>query len=208
MALDLEDQEQLDEFKVWWNKYGKLTINIVLALLLVYVAWQGYQYMQHQKAVEASDLYQKLVQLDSKKADLVKSEGAKLMNDYTSTPYAGRAAVLLAKTSFQSDDIKSAKSQLEWAIANAQEDAVKAIARLELSTILLSEKDYEGAERLLTGDIDPGYIGLKDSLVGDVYIAQGKSAEAKQAYENALEKLDRDGRLYSLTQQKLDALGS
>lgn len=208
MALDLEDQEQLDEFKVWWNKYGKLTINIVLALVLIYAAWQGYQYMQHQKAVEASDLYQKLVQLDSNKADLIKFEGAKLMNDYASTPYAGRAAVLLAKTSFQSDDIKSAKSQLEWAIANAQEDAVKAIARLELSTLLLSEKDYDGAEKLLTADIDPGYIGLKESLVGDIYIAQGKTKEAKQAYENALAKLDRDGRLYLLTQQKLDALGN
>ncbi len=208
MALDLEDQEQLDEFKVWWGKYGKLTINVVLALVLAYAAWQGYQYMQHKKAVEASDLYQKLLQLDSKKADLVKSEGAKLMNDYASTPYAGRAAVLLAKTSFESDDIKSAKSQLEWAIANAQEDAVKAIARLELATLLLSEKDYAGAEKLLNQEIDPGYAGLKDSLAGDIYIAQGKTTEAKQAYENALTKLDSDGRFYLLTQQKLDALGS
>lgn len=208
MALDLEDQEQLDEFKVWWNKYGKLAVNIVLALVLVYAAWQGYQYMQHQKAVQASDLYQKLVRLDSKEIDLVKSEGAKLMSDYASTPYAGRAAVLLAKNSFQSDDLKSAKSQLEWAIANAQENAVKAIARIELSTLLLSEKDYDGAEKLLTGDIDPGYVGLKESLVGDIHIAQGKTTEARQAYENALAKLDRDGRLYLLTQQKLDALGS
>ena len=60
---------------------------------------------------------------------------------------------------------------------------------------------------MLKADIDPGYIGLKESLVGDVYIAQGKTTEAKQAYENALAKLDRDGRLYLLTQQKLDALG-
>jgi predicted negative regulator of RcsB-dependent stress response len=208
MALDLEDQEQLDEFKVWWGKYGKLTVNVVLAFVLAYAAWQGYQYLQHKKAVEASDLYQKLVQLDATKIDLVKLEGAKLMNDYASTPYAGRAAVLLAKTSFESDDVKSAKSQLEWAIANSQEDAVKAIARIELSTLLLSEKDYDGAEKLLSAEIDPGYIGLKESLVGDIRIAQGKTAEAKQAYENALAKLDREGRLYLLIQQKLDALGS
>ncbi|HSR02788.1 MAG TPA: tetratricopeptide repeat protein, partial [Methylophilaceae bacterium] len=155
MALDLEDQEQLDEFKVWWGKYGKLTINVVLALVLTYAAWQGYQYMQHKNAVEASDLYQKLLQLDSKKVELVKSEGAKLMNDYASTPYAGRAAVILAKTSFESEDINSAKSQLEWAITNAQEDAVKAIAQLELATLLLSEKDYAGAEKLLNQEIDP-----------------------------------------------------
>ncbi len=207
MALDLEDQEQLDEFRVWWSKYGKLTVNIVLAAVLVYAAWQGYQYMQYKKAVEASDLYQKLVQQDSK-IDLVKSEGAKLMNDYTSTPYAGRAAVLLAKTSFQADDINSAKSQLEWAIENAQESAVMAIARIELATLLVSEKDYDGAEKLLSEEIDPGYVGLKENLLGDIYLAQDKTTEAKQAYAKALEKLERDSRLYLFAQQKLDALGS
>ncbi|HSR02230.1 MAG TPA: tetratricopeptide repeat protein, partial [Methylophilaceae bacterium] len=98
--------------------------------------------------------------------------------------------------------------QLEWAITNAQEDAVKAIARLELATLLLNEKDYAGAEKLLNQDIDPGYAGLKDSLAGDVYIAQGKTEEAKLAYENALSNLDSEGRFYLLTQQKLDALGS
>ncbi|MGJ8620795.1 MAG: YfgM family protein [Methylophilaceae bacterium] len=207
MALDLEDQEQLDEFKVWWSKYGKLTVNAVLAAVLVYAAWQGYQYMQYRKAVEASDLYQKLVQQDSK-IDLVKSEGAKLMNDYTSTPYAGRAAVLLAKTSFQADDINSAKSQLEWAIENAQESAVMAIARIELATLLVSEKDYDGAEKILSEEIDPGYVGLKENLLGDIYLAQDKTTEAKQAYAKALEKLERDSRLYLFAQQKLDALGS
>ena len=34
MAYDLEEQEQLDEFKVWWKKYGKLAINLVLAALV------------------------------------------------------------------------------------------------------------------------------------------------------------------------------
>ncbi|MGQ0443098.1 MAG: tetratricopeptide repeat protein, partial [Methylophilaceae bacterium] len=53
MALDLEEQEQLDEFKTWWKKSGKLTTYLVLAVLLTYVAWIGYQYFQHKKAVEA-----------------------------------------------------------------------------------------------------------------------------------------------------------
>ncbi len=208
MALDLEDQEQLDEFKIWWDKYGKLIINTVLAAVIAYAAWQGYQYFQHKKAVEASDIYQKLVQTDSTNADLIKSEGARLMNDYASTPYAGRAAVLLAKSNFEAEDVASAKSQLEWAASNAQETSVQAIANLQLATLLLGEKNYAGAEQLLTQEIDPGYVGIKDSLLGDVHVAQGKTSEAKHAYQNALTNLDTEGRLHLFTQQKLDSLGS
>ena len=125
MALDLEDQEQLDEFKVWWNKNGKQAIALVLAIFIAYAAWQGYEYSQHKKATEASDLYQSMLQLDATKADLVKEAAAKLMDDYSGTPYAGRAAVFLAKSDFAADDIKRAKSQLEWAIAHAQETSCK-----------------------------------------------------------------------------------
>ena len=207
MALDLDDQEQLDEFKAWWAKYGKVTIGIVLLLLVAYASWQGYQYFQHKKAVEASDIYQTLVRLDPANVDLVKSEADKLKKEYAGTPYAGRAAILLAKSNFKANDIKGAKDQLEWAIANAKESSVKAIASLQLATLLLNEKDYTGAQKVLSASIDQGYAGLKDSLQGDVYLAQGKTAEAKQAYQSALINLDAEGRLRLYTQQKFDSLG-
>lgn len=208
MALDLEDQEQLDEFKEWWDKNGKRLISLVLLALVAYASWQGYQYFQHKKSAEASDIYQGLVQLDPEKAESLKSDAAKLMDDYSGTPYAGRAAVLLAKSNFSAQNTDSAKTQLEWAIAHAQETSVQAIASLQLATLLLDEKDYAGAEKILSADIDQGYAGLKDDLQGDVYLAQGKAAEAKQAYESALMNLDSEGRLHLFTQQKLDALGS
>jgi len=208
MALDLEEQEQLDEFKVWWKKNGKLAINLVLAALVAYIAWAGYGYFQQKKAVEASELYQNLVQLDVAKIAEIKVQSAKLMENYSGTPYAGRAAVFAAKNNFAANDAKSAKSQLEWAIANATESSVKAIASLQLASILLEEKNYESAQKVLSVELDKGYDGLKQGLQGDVYLAQGKQAEAKKAYENALTNLDENGRLHQYTQQKLESLGS
>ena len=208
MALDLEEQEQLDEFKVWWNKYGKLTINLVLALLVAYSAWTLYQYFQQKKAVEASEIYQSLVQLDATKIGDIKTQSAKLMESYAGTPYAGRAAVFAAKSNYAANDGKSAKAQLEWAIGNAKESSVKAIASLQLASILLEEKNYDGAQKVLSANIDKGYDGLKQGLQGDVYLAQGKQTEAKKAYESALDNLDENGRLHQFTQQKLEALGS
>ena len=207
MAYDLEEQEQLDEFKAWWKKNGKLATNLVLAVLVAYAAWQFYGYFQNKKAVEASGLYQTLVVLDSTKTAEIKAQSAKLMEDFSGTPYAGRAAVFAAKANFAANDSKSAKSQLEWAIKNAKESAVKAIAGLQLAGILYEEKSYDYANKVLTAINDKGYAGLKANLQGDVLLAQGKQAEAKKAYQTALENLDVQGKLHQYTQQKLESLG-
>ncbi len=207
MAYDLEEQEQLDEFKAWWKKNGSMAINLVLAALVAYSAWQGYHYFQNKKAVEASGLYQTLVTTDPTKVGEIKAQSARLMENFESTPYAGRAAVFAAKTNFATNDSKSAKAQLEWAIKNAKESAVKAIAGLQLASILFEEKNYDEANKVLTAINDKGYDGLKNSLQGDVLLAQGKQVEAKKAYATALENLDVQGRMHQYTQQKLESLG-
>jgi predicted negative regulator of RcsB-dependent stress response len=208
MALDLDDQEQLDELKLWWNKYGKMTISLVLLALIIYASWQGYQYVQHKKAVEASEIYQSLGELDPSKVDDIKALSHQLTTDYAGTPYAGRAAVLQARSQYIGGDIKGAKSQLEWAVVNATETSIKAVASLQLARVLLADKDYAGAEKVLSAEIDAGYIGLKDDLLGDVLLAQGKTVEAKERYTAAIANLDSEGRFYMLTKQKLQSLGS
>ncbi len=207
MAYDLEEQEQLDEFKAWWKKNGSMAINLVLAALLVIAAWQGYHYYQGKKAVEASALYQELTVTDLTKAADIKVKSATLMENFSGTPYAGRAAVFAAKANFAANDSKSAKLQLEWAIKNAKESAVQAIAGLQLAEILYDEKNYDEAQKVLAAISDKGYEGLKANLQGDVLVAQGKPAEAKKAFENALNNLDEKGKLHQYTQQKLESLG-
>jgi predicted negative regulator of RcsB-dependent stress response len=207
MAYDLEEQEQLDEFKAWWKKNGKLATNLVLAALIAYAAWQGYGYYQNKKAVEASTLYQALVVAETSKGTEIQSQAAKLTAEYASTPYAGRAAILSAKASLAANDTKAAKTQLEWAAKNAKESTTKAIASLQLAGILFEEKNYDAALQLLTNDADKGFTGLKEDLKGDIYLAQGKTAEAKKAYETALNELDSQGRMQQYTRQKLEALG-
>ncbi len=207
MALDLEEQEQLDEFKVWWDKYGAMATNIVIAALLAFVAWQSYQYFQNKKSVEASDLYQNMLQLEATESAEIKTLSAQLMEGYTGTPYAGRAAVYAAKNSFEGKDNKSAKSQLAWAMGNAKETSVQAIATLSMASLLLEEKKYDDALSVLEEVVDVGYSGLKNMHQGDIYLAQGKDLEAKKAYEKALVTLEANGRLRLLTQQKLESLG-
>ncbi|NOU40901.1 MAG: tetratricopeptide repeat protein [Methylotenera sp.] len=207
MAYDLEEQEQLDELKAWWKTYGKTIGNALLALLVVYAGYQGWHYYQAKQSVEASTEYQALQVIDNKDVKEIQAKSAILMDKYSATPYAGRAALLAAKANYQANDIKSAKAQLDWAIKNAKETSVAAIAGLQLANILAEEKDFTGALKLLESPHDAGFDGLYSDLKGDVLTALGKKAEAKAAYEHALTKLDAQGKYRTLTQQKLEALG-
>lgn len=207
MAYDLEEQEQLDEFKAWWKAYGKMVGNLALAALLGYAVFQGWHYYKNNQAVGASTQYQELVVTDEKDVKAVQAKSAILIDKFSSTPYAGRAALFAAKANYQAGDAKSAKAQLEWAISNAKESSVSAIASLQLANILAEEKNFDGALKLLNAKHDAGFDGLFSDLKGDVLVALGKTNEAKAAYQQALTALDTQGKYRALTQQKLEALG-
>jgi predicted negative regulator of RcsB-dependent stress response len=207
MAYDLEEQEQIDELKAWWKQNGKMISTLVIGVLVAFSAYQGWHYFQNKQAVEASAQYQELTVTDEKDLKSIQAKSATLMDKFTGTPYAGRAALFAAKANYQANDAKSAKAQLDWAIKNAKETTVSALASLQLANILAEEKDFEGALKLLNASHDAGFDGLFADLKGDVLVSLGKSAEAKTAYEEALAKLDQRGKFRALTQQKLEALG-
>jgi len=207
MAYDLEEQEQLDEFKAWWKQNGTMISTLLISLLVAYIAYQGWHYYQNKQAVEASTQYQELLVTEDKDLKAIQTKSAMLMESFSATPYAGRAALFAAKANYQANEIKSAKAQLDWTIKNAKESAVSALATLQLANILSEEKDFEGALKLLNAPHDSGFDGLFADLKGDLLVSLGKNAEAKEAYQQALTKLEPQGKFRVLTQQKLESLG-
>lgn len=206
MAYDLEEQEQLDEFKAWWKQYGTMVSSLLIGLLVAYSAYQGWHYYQNKQSVEASTQYQELTVTDEKDLKAIQTKSAALMESYSGTPYAGRAALFAAKANYQAKEIKSAKAQLGWAIKNAKETSISALASLQLANILAEEKDFEGALKLLNAPHDAGFDGLFADLKGDVLVSLGKNSEAKEAYQQAMTKLEPQGKFRALTQQKLESL--
>ena len=207
MAYDLEEQEQLDEFKAWWKQNGKMLTSLLVAVLVGYAAFQGWHFYQNKQSVEASTQYQELLVVDEKDLKIIQAKSAMLMESFSGTPYAGRAALFAAKANYQANEVKSAKAQLDWAIKNAKETSVSALSSLQLANILAEEKDFEGALKLLNARHDAGFDGLFADLKGDVLVSLGKNVEAKEAYQQALTKLELKGKFRALTQQKLESLG-
>lgn len=208
MAYDLEEQEQLDAFKRWWDKNGNMVLVAVGVLIVAFAATQFWKHHRNQQALEASTFYQQLLDTPAQDHKAIQSLSSQLMDNYAGTPYAGRAAVAAAKANYEAKDGKSAKSQLEWAIANAKESAVRSIARLQLAAIQLDEKAYAPALKTLEAKDNAGFEGLFADLRGDVLVAQGKKADAKQAYQQALAHLEAQGAYHQYVAHKLEALGS
>lgn len=208
MAYDLEEQEQLDALKAWWNQYGNHVLMAVTVAFVAFAGFQGWKYYQHQQGIQASAQYEALTQLDIKDIKKIRGVSGQLMEKFSGTPYAARAALMAARANYEAGDVKSAHAQLEWAMAHTRDEAVKSIAQLQLAGLQFEEKNYDAALKTLVDKHEPAYDGLLYDLKGDILVAQGKPAEAKKAYAVALAKLDEKGRFRKYTEQKLDALGS
>jgi predicted negative regulator of RcsB-dependent stress response len=137
----------------------------------------------------------------------VRDIAAQIIDRYGSTQYAGMASLSAAKASFTTGELDAAKKNLQWAIDHARDDEMRDVARLRLAGILLDEKKYDEALKFLSAEPRPAYVGLYADLRGDVLAAQGKAAEARSAYQVALDKSDARSQYRSVVEMKLDALG-
>lgn len=207
-AFDLEEQEQLDALKAWWKQWGNYVIYGIAALLIAVAGWQYWKNHTAKQSVEAASHFESMNNaLEAGDMKTAREQGALLVDKYGSTPYATRAALLVASINVQGKDTKSAKAQLEWAAANTKEAALRDVARLRLAGLLLDEKDYEGALKQLNAAHTDAYGPRFDDLKGDVYLAQGKTGEARAAYSAAYAKLKDDNPLHGVVEMKLDSLG-
>jgi predicted negative regulator of RcsB-dependent stress response len=208
MAYDLEEQEQLDAIKGWWNDYGKLVMLAVVACLVTLAAFQGWRYYKAQQAERAAALYTQLDQAErANESKKVRDIAVQLIDKHGSTQYAGMAALSAAKASFTTGELEEAKKNLEWATKNARDEEMRDVARLRLAGVLLDEKKYDEALKLLATEPKASYAALYADLRGDVLSAQGKSVEARAAYQLALDKSDARSQYRPLIEMKLDALG-
>ena len=205
---DLEEQEQLSALKSWWQQWGTLLllgIGLALAAIAGYQVWGWYK---NKQSLEAADVYGSLHKHvragDVKQA---REAAASLTQHYPSTGYAGLGALVAARANFEAGDLASAKQNLQWVLDHVRDEDIKAVARFRLASVLLDEKQYDAALKLL--DVKPEHpmIGLYADLRGDVLVAKGLTAEARAAYQTAFEKTDAKSPYRNLIQLKIDSIG-
>lgn len=208
MAFDVQNQEQIASARTFWQKWGRLIVTLFVVFIMAYLGFKGDSYLQYQQAEKASVAYEQ-VEMAAVANDIAQLEVSvkRLQKDFVSSAYATRGSLILARAAFENGDLLMARSALEWVLGHSKEESVKAVARLRLASLLLDQKNYTAAivelERSRPFGFDAFFLDLK----GDVLVAKGAPASARDAYKSALSKLSSDSLQYQFTQMKLDALG-
>ena len=209
MALDLEEQEQLAELKAWWKQHGNRILSIVVAVAVGFAGWVAFRSYSQSQSMQASVLYDSLAKAaQANDAKALRDASGTLVESYSGTTYASMGALLAARYYFDRDDLKSAKAQLQWVVERGSSDDFKQLARLRLAAVLLDEKSHDEALKLLEDKPAGVYEAQYAALRGDIHVARNQAAEAKAAYQLALEKADKkNGPFQESMRMRLEALG-
>jgi predicted negative regulator of RcsB-dependent stress response len=207
MAYDLEEQEQLAELKAFWNKFGNLITWVAIIALAGYAGYNFWNQHQRSQSADASALYEEMrLALSVNDNAKVQRIAADVESKFAGTAYAQMAALGAAKGAFEANDLKAAKAQLQWVVDHGS-DEYKSIAKLRLAGVLLDEKSYDEALKVLGTEFSPQFAGSVADRKGDVLVAQNKLVEARAAYTAALAAMDPKSPGRRIVEVKLESIG-
>lgn len=210
-AYDMEEQERIDALKDWWAKWGTWIYAAIGAFLVGVLAVQGWRYYQKSQGEQAEVLF-KSVQKTAQEGAAAKetkklSEAASAMAEkFPNTFYASEAQLMAAKASFDANDFAAAKKHLQW-VADKGPAVHSNVARIRLASVLLEEKQFDQALKMLDQVKDEAFTSMAVDLRGDILVSQGRRDEARAAYQIAVEKAGDRSPMKALSQAKLDGVG-
>lgn len=203
------DEEQVEALMNWWKENGtQLMIGIVVVLAGTF-GFQSWQASVDEQGESASALYE-----DLRAAMLVTSEISEeqvttaryladtLIKEHESTVYAKFAGLQMAKLSLERGELDQAEKDLQW-VVDQDDDELRPLARIRLARIVLSQGDLERALSLANDEDQGAYKSSYAEVRGDIYLQMGKEADAREAYQTALNELAEAGS-NPLVQMKLD----
>ena len=211
--LDLQEQEQVDQLKAFWQQYGNLITWTLTLALGGFAAWNGWNWWQREQAIKASSMFDELERA-AQATDAERSARilADLKERFPRTAYAQQGALLAAKVQAEKGQTDAALASLAWASDNADEDEIRTIARLRAAGLLIDKKQYDAAlaqlDAAASGKNAKEFEALVADRRGDVLLAQGKQDEARKAYELAYKAIDEKLEYRRLIDAKLTALGA
>ena len=216
--LDLQEQEQVDALKAFWTQYGNLitwTLTIVLAL---YAAYNGANWLQRSKALQASTMYGD-VELAAHAGDAdraahifadmkAKTVVSFLPRAIAPVPtYTQQAGLMAARVQTEKGQAANAMASLQWVVDNGNAENA-AVARLRLAGLLADAKKPDEALHQLDQISLPAFGALVADRRGDILLAKGDKAGAVAAYAKAFDALPVEQQYRLVIEAKLTTLGA
>ena len=207
--LDLEEQEQLDELKHFWKRWGDLITWVLIVVLGSYAALMGWQSYSVKQATQSAALYD-TVERAAVTGDmaLLDRSVADIKDKFASTSYAQQAALLAARLYQIKSRPNDAKAQLTWVIDQSSDEGYQSLARLRLAALLIEDKAFDEARKQLSVKSPAAFAPLMADRLGDLDMLQNQTAEAVKHYQQAWKGFEPNAEYRRLVAVKLAALGA
>ena len=206
--FDLEEQEQLDQLKHFWSKWGTPITGALIVVFGSFAAWNGYQYWQARQSTQAAALADAVTQaVEGQQLDRIGQALTDLKSDYAGTQQAAQAGLLAAKAYADAGQWDQAKETLTWVADKGSDNGLQSLARLRLATVLIEQKQPDDALKQLSASFPAEFTAVAADRRGDAYAQQDKKTEAVAEYEKAYKAFDSQIDYRRLVEFKLNALG-
>ena len=175
--------------------------SLVAAIVIVAAGFGGWNFWEGQQLATqgaASDLYEEILELTlvepgqqiaTDDADRIIALSAQLRDDFSQSTYASFGALFAASQHVASNDLEAAEADLQWIIDNhgkgfmAKTDSgLLLTANLRLGRVILARGDAERALALVNSVAPQSFEAGYSELRGDIYLALGRRADARDAY--------------------------
>ena len=206
--LDLEEQEQLDQLKAFWAKWGNPISWLLIVVLAAYAGWNGWQYWQRDKANKAATLFGELeLAVQAKDTDKVLRIVSDMDANVPGTALAEQGLFMAAKALADAGQWSQAKAQLLAAQSRTKDAGLKASIALRLAAVEMNAQDWDAALAHLQGTWPASYTGLIGDRKGDLLSAKKDLAAAVKAYQASYQALPVGSAYRGMVGVKLNALG-
>ncbi|GGJ01088.1 YfgM family protein [Halopseudomonas pertucinogena] len=204
------EEEQIERIRDVWQRHGVPVLTGVVLALAGVLGWNAWTNHQENKALNASVVYQNMLEsVLQDDTETGRARGAELAeqlrNEYAGTEYARFAALMQARLAVESGDFATAENLLREVAEEADDQALKEIATQRLARVLAQLDRAEEALDLFSGSVSGALLAGREEVRGDLLLSLGRVADARQAYQAALQATE-DNRARPQLQLKLDDL--
>ncbi|REC93515.1 YfgM family protein [Kushneria indalinina] len=208
-----EEDDQLAAAKRFWHNYAKPILGGIIIAGAGLFAWHWWQDHQQAQSEAASLQYQQLIQLTSR--DSLDDSGRQaaqsiidaIRDQHGGTLYADLAGMIQARLAVEGNDLQAAEQALDDVRQSSDRDEIRALAGLELARVQLGQDNADGALETLNGLQLPEAMAARGADIrGDIQLALGNTAEARSAWQDAVNLAREHDQELSGIQLKLDDL--
>jgi predicted negative regulator of RcsB-dependent stress response len=187
VADHLQEEEQIDAIKQWWQENKVSVIGAIVLTLGGSFGWSQYQDYTSATAIAAADTYDEILleRASGESADQLAMLADTIRDENGSIAFAEFAALQVAAAAAEEGNFEQAQIELEKVMAGVEVDSTLGqLAQLRLAKVKAALGQEEAAIAILELGSDSFPVSYAQVL-GDIHLAAGREAAALEAYQTA-----------------------